>query len=124
MMAFFIVKNGTEFVVVGAEGFTPDGALSSAPVEWHGLPGGIIEPDGDAFMINDKKLAEYHATLAAEKARAEAIALESKRIRTEAERNVRDRSKRKGDRAVRIMELAKESDSELLKLIVDQLLDD
>lgn len=72
--------------------------------------------------LNAEKLKAKHDKEKADKQARDLEEAEAKRIKAEAEKNVRDRSKRRSERAAALKELAK-SESEIIKLIVEQLLD-
>jgi hypothetical protein len=84
----------------------------------------ILEVNGRVVAsLNENKL-EDHLKRIEQKKKAQAEAEEqTKQVRLEAEKRVREKVRRKSDRAERIKELAKE-ESGLLRELIDQLLDD
>jgi hypothetical protein len=128
-MKFYVYrdKDGALFIVSG--GVDPREMLCEAPVNLKGEPFAIesldiAEVDG---VWRASFNAEKHAAHIERQKKAiadQALLEENKRLaRIEAEKNVRERVKRKRKRAKRIKEIAG-TESGLIREIVDQLLDD
>jgi hypothetical protein len=130
-MKFYIVDRGSFSQIEGHSHapvephFEISEELAMHPVEVIDIVEVMDEEMGQVrkeARLNAQKLKSKHDKEKADKQLRDLEEAEAKRIKAEAEKNVRDRSKRKSERATAIRDLVK-NESELLKLIVEQLLD-